>query len=455
MEADVIIIGSGQAGNPLADRLGRSGKEVVLIERGRLGGTCVNYGCTPTKTVIASAGAAHTLRRAATLGIRTGEVHVDFEAVMRRKSDMVEQWRSGVQETIDQNARVHLVRGHARFTAPDEVAVDGRRYTAPVVVINTGARAAVPPLPGLDEVEYMDNASILDLQALPSHLLVLGGGYIGCELGQAFRRLGADVTITSRGPHILSREDPEVSETVEDVFREEGIRLALGSSAARVGREGEEIHLELESGEMIHGTHLLVATGRRPNTDDLGCEQAGIERDARGYVQVDDTYRTTAENIYAVGDVTGGPQFTHSAWDDHRILYDILTGRPARSRSGRVIPSSVFTDPQVGRVGLNETEAVESGIDYEAASMPYGRIARAVETGRTAGIMKVLVDPASEEILGATVVGSEGGELVHLFAVLMQAGATARSIVDVQMAHPTFAEGVQSLVMGLDRYRLA
>jgi pyruvate/2-oxoglutarate dehydrogenase complex dihydrolipoamide dehydrogenase (E3) component len=284
--------------------------------------------------------------------------------------------------------------------------------------------------------------------------VVVGGGYIGCELAQVYRRFGAEVTIVEPGPHLLGHEDPEVSVAIEDVFRSEGIDLRLGARAvAAEGRPGE-VRIALDVGGAVEGSHLLVATGRRPNTDDLGCEAAGVALDARGFVRVDDHYRTTAEGIYAVGDCAGGPQFTHTAWDDHRLLFEVLAGRPGRGRKDRLIPYTAYTDPQVAGVGLTEREAKERGITYEVASIPFGWIARAIETGETAGLLKILVDPRTERILGASIVGAEAGELIHVFVALMAAGAPARAVVEMEAVHPSFAEGLQSLVMSLPRYAL-
>jgi pyruvate/2-oxoglutarate dehydrogenase complex dihydrolipoamide dehydrogenase (E3) component len=293
----------------------------------------------------------------------------------------------------------------------------------------------------------------MELRELPRHLLIIGGGYIGCEFAQVFRRFGADVTVVQRTRHLLAREDPDVSSAIEGVFRDEGIDLRLGAEVERIAREGDDIVLRYD-GQLLRGSHLLVAVGRKPNTDDLGCDAAGITRDRHGSVVVDDHYRTSARGIFAVGDVTGGPQFTHSAWDDHRRLFDFLMGRPSRGRSDRLVPYTVFTDPQVARVGLSETEARSSGVRFEVATMPFGQIARAFETDETAGTMKVLLDPATERMLGATIVGADAGELIHIFVTLMQAGASVRAIVDAEFIHPTFAEGVQTLVMSLQRYML-
>jgi pyruvate/2-oxoglutarate dehydrogenase complex dihydrolipoamide dehydrogenase (E3) component len=451
---DVIIVGSGQAGVPLAVRLAGAGRRVALVERARLGGTCVNYGCTPSKTMIASAHAAHVARTAAALGVHCGEVRVDLPAVVARKEKIVDEWREGVAARIAQaGPRLRLVRGTARFVGARELEVGGERLRGETVILNVGARPSVPKLPGLDRVPWLDNQRAMELRELPRRLLVVGGGYIGCELGQMFRRFGAEVTIVDRAPHLLAREDPEISESLEGVFRDEGIALELGVELAGVELRGGEIVLRAGDRELT-GSHLLIATGRHPNTDDLDCEAGGVERDQRGYVIVDDYYRTSAMGVFAVGDVTGPPQFTHTSWDDHRLLFELLLGRGSRSRTDRLIPYAVFTDPEVGRIGLSESEARQAGVRYEVATLPFSAVARARETGRTAGVMKLLLDPETERVLGVALVGAEAAELVHIFVPLMQAGASARAIVDPEFVHPTFAEGVQSLVMRLPRYAL-
>ena len=456
MRYDVIVIGSGQAGVPLAARMAEGGQRVLIAERAELGGTCVNDGCTPTKTMIASARAAHVARNGFRLGVRAGEVTVDLAAVVDRKDRIVRQFREGVQKRLARaGERLTLLRGQARFTGERQVEVGGQRYEAETIVVNVGCRAAIPEIAGLEGARPLDNASVMGLRELPRHLVVLGGGYVGCELAQMFRRFGSEVTVIDRGDHLLGHEDPEVSAAIEDVFRAEGIRLELGAGAREVSGGPGDVVLRLPAGKEVRGSHLLVAVGRRPNTDDLGCEAAGVERDTRGFIPVDDRYRTRASGVYAVGDVTGGPQFTHASWDDHRILFDLLRGRGARTRNQRLIPVTAFTDPQVARVGLTEKEARQRGLPCEVATMPFGGVARAIETDETAGVMKVLLDPATERILGAAIVGAEAGELIHVFVPLMQAGGTARAMVEAEYVHPTFAEGLQTLVMKLKRYALS
>jgi pyruvate/2-oxoglutarate dehydrogenase complex dihydrolipoamide dehydrogenase (E3) component len=455
MNVDVIIIGSGQAGVPLATRLAAAGKRVLLAEREALGGTCVNYGCTPTKTMIASARAAQVARTASRLGVFAEGVRVDFGAVVARKDAVVRRWVDGVRRRLTAAGdRLVLVEGHARFVGAREVEVAGQRHHAETVIINVGARPSVPKMEGLGDVPWLDNHRLMNLRELPAHLVVVGGGYVGCEFAQMFRRFGAKVTITGRAEHLLPQEDVEVSQAIEQVFRDEGIDLRLGKGARVCTRRDGGVCVAVADGGEVSGSHVLVATGRVPNTDDLGCKAAGVECDDKGFIVVGEHFETAAPGVYAVGDATPQPQFTHASWDDHRILFEHLMGRPSRTRGGRNVPSTVFTDPQVARVGLTEKEARARGVEHEVATMPFGSVARAIETDETAGVLKVVIDPKSERILGAAIVGAEAGELIHVFVALMQAGASARAIVDAQFVHPTFAEGVQSVVMRLDRYAL-
>ena len=456
MKVDVIVLGTGQAGVPLATRLANAGKRVMVIERADPGGTCINYGCTPTKTMIASARAAHVARTAQRLGVRVRDVKVDLAAIVDRKNAVVRQWREGVRARLrEAGARLMLIEGHGRFVGEREIEVNGERHTADIVILNVGARAAIPTLPGIDNIQWLDNHRLMDVRDLPRHLVVMGGGYVGCEFSQMFCRFGSEVTIVDHAEHLLSREDPEISSEIEMVFGVEGIDLELGTRVESVAKVGEEVVLRLGGGKEIRGTHLLVAVGRRPNTDDLGADFGGVRLDGWGFIVIDDYYRTSAPGVYAVGDATGEPQFTHVAWDDHRILFDLLMNRSTRGRSGRLFPYTAFTDPQVAGVGLTEKEARAQGLEYEVATMPFGHIARAIEVDETAGILKILFAPKSETIIGASVVGAEAGELIHTFVTLMQAKASPKAIVDAQFVHPTFSEGVQSVVMKLKRFSLS
>jgi pyruvate/2-oxoglutarate dehydrogenase complex dihydrolipoamide dehydrogenase (E3) component len=455
---DLIIIGTGQAGVPLATRLAAAGKRVLIVERGHAGGTCVNVGCTPTKTLVASARAAHVARTAGRLGVHTGKVEVDFAAVMARKDSVVARWRAGVEHRLSAaGEKLRLIRGHARFVGPRAIAVNGELVEAPQVVLNVGARSAVPDIAGLSDTPYFDSARLLELRQLPARLVILGAGYIACELGQMFRRFGSEVTLCAPSARLLSREDPALSEALTGVFQAEGIRLELGKHVARARQTSGGIELELGSGEgaPLSGTHLLVATGRTPNTNDLGCDAGQVALDAQGRVLVNERYETSHPGVFAVGDCVPGPQFTHVSWDDHRVLFDILLGRPARTRSDRLVPYTVFTDPQLAGVGLSEQAARAQGLAVEVASLPFANIARAVETDETAGVVKVLIDAKTERFVGAFIVGVDAGELIHVFSVLMQAKATARAIVDSELVHPTFAEGLQTAVMSLPRYALS
>ncbi len=453
---DLIIIGTGQAGVPLATRLAAAGKHVTVFERGNAGGTCVNIGCTPTKTLVASARAAHVARTAERLGVRVGDVKVDFTAIMARKDGMVQRWRAGVEKHLaSAGERLSLVRGQARFVSAHGVEANGQRYEAEQIVINVGARPAVPDIAGLSGVPYLTSSSLLELRELPPRLLILGAGYIACEMGQMFRRFGAEVTLIAPSQRVLPRETPEVSEALAGVFRAEGIQLTLGQAVTAVARTNEGVELTLKDGTKLTGSHLLVATGRRANSADLGCDAADLKLDEHGQLLVNERYETSQKGVFALGDCTPGPQFTHVSWDDHRVLFDVLTGKQARPRSQRLVPYTVFTDPQVAGVGLSEQKAREQGFEVEVATLPFGNVARAIETDETAGVIQVVVDAKTELILGAFIVGVDAGELIHVFSTAMNSGATARTLVDAEFVHPTFAEGLQTAVMKLPRYALS
>lgn len=451
---DLIVIGAGQGGGPLAGIMAESGRRTALIERKHVGGTCVNEGCTPTKTMIASARIAHMARRASDYGVEHGNVSVSMERVRERKRTIVESFRASSRSSLQEKEDLDLLEGEAHFTGKRTLEVnlaDGARRTisGEKVVVNTGARPFIPPIDGLRHVDYLDSTSIMELGDVPDHLLVLGGGYIGLEFGQMFRRFGARVTMIQQADQLLTREDTDVAEAVAEILGEDGIEVLLSSEATRAVQHGDgSIGLEVERPEgtrTVEGSHLLVATGRRPNTDDLGLEEAGIEVDENGHVQVDEDLATTAESVWAIGDVTGGPAFTHISYDDYRILRDRwLTGQ-RRSTDERPVPYTLFTDPQLGRVGLTEAQARETDREIAVAKMPMSQVARAIEIDETRGLMKAVVDTETDQILGAAILGREGGEIMSVLQVAMMGDLPYTSLRERPFAHPTFAESLNNL----------
>jgi pyruvate/2-oxoglutarate dehydrogenase complex dihydrolipoamide dehydrogenase (E3) component len=479
---DAILIGSGQAANPLAVDLAAAGWRVAVVEREHVGGTCINEGCTPTKTMIASGRAAYLARRGADFGVRTGPVAVDQVKVRQRKRDIVESFRSGSERSLRRDG-IDLLMGEASFAGPRLVRVrlrEGRtrHLTAERLFLNTGARPSRPPLPGLDDVPSFDSTTIMELDAVPDHLLVLGGGYVGLEFGQLFRRLGSRVTIVQRGPQLLAREDEDVATAVADVLRQDGIEVLLETEAVRVApgpggaggpggpsgsvaltvrprRSGagpderpsdERPSDERPSDERsIEGSHLLVATGRRPNTEALNLEAAGIRTDDKGFVVADERLETSAPGVYALGDVKGGPAFTHISYDDYRVAARNLLGDGQGTTRGRLVPYTLFTDPQLGRVGLTEAEATRAGRKVKVAKMPMTSVARALEVDESRGLMKAVVDAETGQILGAAVLGIEGGELMALLEVAMLGHLPYTVLRDAIFAHPTLAESLNNL----------
>jgi len=468
---DAIVIGAGQAGVPLSRALAGAGWKTALIERAHVGGTCVNEGCTPTKTMVASARVAHLARRAGDYGVRTGPVTVDMARVRQRKQEIVESFRGGNRQRIDGTENLDLLLGEARFVGPKQIDVklnDGRtrRLTAEKIVINAGARPRVPALPGIEDVPYLDSTAIMELDQVPEHLLVIGGGYIGLEFGQMFRRFGSRVTIVQRGGQLLAREDTDVADEVADILRGEGIEVLLETTPMRVDRAGDgRIQLAVRSlrvegapeGErapdavrFLSGSHLLVAAGRVPNTDRLNLGAAGIEVDGRGFIRVDGRLETNVPGIYALGDINGGPAFTHISYDDYRILEaNLLEGR-AVTTEGRVVPYTVFIDPQLGRVGLSEREARAQGRNVRVARMPMTWVARALETDEARGFMKAIVDTDTGQILGAAILSIEGGEIMAVLQMAMMGGLPYTALRDAIFAHPTLAESLNNLFTTMD-----
>jgi pyruvate/2-oxoglutarate dehydrogenase complex dihydrolipoamide dehydrogenase (E3) component len=452
---DVLILGSGQAGNPLSSDFVKAAKRVALIERAEVAGTCINYGCTPTKTMVASAQRAWQAHHAAELGIELGAVRVNIEQVRARKRKIVEQFRRSNEERFA-SGQPELVRGEARFVAPKEIAValrsgGERRMTAETIVINTGDHPTVPKLEGLSDAPFLDNVSLMELGAVPKHLLILGGGYEAVEFGQMFRRFGSEVSLIERGKHVLSREDADISEAIEAVLREDGLTIETGAKAVRVESGQGLVTVHLESGKSISGSHLFVAVGRSPNTKELNLEAAGVQTDGNGYIKVDDELRTNVPGIYAVGDVKGGPAFTHVSYDDYRILRDNLIlntvsgGKGKRKTSDRTTVYVVYMDPQLGRVGMTEAEARKSGRKIKVARMPVTSIARATETGETRGVLKAVVDAGTEEILGAAILAPEGGELMSMIELAMMGKLRYSMLQDAVFAHPAYAESLNTL----------
>jgi pyruvate/2-oxoglutarate dehydrogenase complex dihydrolipoamide dehydrogenase (E3) component len=449
---DVLIIGGGQAGIPLAYKLAGAGMSVALAERRDLGGSCVNFGCTPTKAAIASARVAHQARRAAEFGLRIPEVAVDFPAVLERARGMAEMKRAGLEKGFAGSENPELIRGHACFEGRAgegfRLDVGERPVVARQVVINTGTRTLVPPIEGLDGVDYIDAGNWLDASELPEHVAIVGGSYIGLEMAQFYRRMGSAVTVVvGSSDHVTAREDDDVSDAMRKILEEEGVSFVFCERARKVRQENGGLVLGLSGGEPaeIRASHLFVATGRRPNTDDLGLESVGIET-KKGIVEVDERLSTRVEGVWAAGDVRGGPMFTHTSWDDHRILFSQIAGDGSRTTE-RVVPYGIFTDPELGRAGMSEKEAREAGYEVEVMRFDMGQEkGKALEIGENRGFIKVVADASSDRILGAAVLSAEGAELVHVYVDLMNAGASLATIRDAVYAHPTLAEDIQSAV---------
>lgn len=455
---DAIIIGTGQAGKPLASALAEAGHKTAIIEREHVGGGCVNVGCTPTKTMVASARTAYVARRASDYGVENGSTDVDMETVRQRKRDIVELFRSGVEKSLEETDGVDLIMGEASFVEPKTIQVnleDGGdlKLTTDRIFINTGARPSMPPVEGLDEVPTLNSTTIMELDEVPEHLLILGGGYIGLEFGQMFRRFGSDVTIVQRRDQFLPREDEDVAQELADILREDGIEVFLSTEAqsATQTEDGSiQLNVETPDGEQtLEGSHLLVAAGRAPNTDSLDLEAAGIEVDERGFVPVNDKLETDVEGVWALGDVKGGPAFTHVAHDDFRIVEANLLGDGDESVEGRILSYTVYTDPQLGRVGLSAKDAREAGYEVKVAKMPMKYVARAMELDETRGFMKVVIEKNSDRILGCAILGIEGGELMSMIHIAMLGDMPFTTLRDAPFAHPTLAESFNNLFASL------
>ena len=440
---DAIVVGAGQAGPSLAQRLGAAGRQVALIERKLMGGTCVNTGCIPTKAMVASAYVAHTGRRAAEYGVGTGDITVAMERVWERTRGISGRSRSNVENWVAGMANVTLIRGHAQFESPRTLRVGDQLLEADQFFLNVGGRAVEPDFPGVKTVPYLTNVGVMDLKELPRHLVIVGGSYIGLEFGQMFRRFGSKVTIVERSERLLPREDPEVSAAVMDILQREGIELHLGAECIELQGSAGAICVIAECAEprmAVRGTDLLMAVGRRPNTDDLGLDKAGVERDDHGYIVVDDQCRTNVDGIWAMGDCNGRGAFTHTSYNDYEIVAANVLDNELRRITDRIPAYALYIDPPLGRIGLTETEALQRGYDVQVGVRPMTRVGRAVERGETLGFMKVIVDAQSERLLGAAILGASGDEAIHCLLDTMYADAPYRTVTHAVHIHPTVAE---------------
>lgn len=460
MKYDAIIIGSGQGGNPLAVKLAVSGWKTALVEREHIGGSCVNVGCSPTKTMEASARVAHLAGRAGEFGVLLEAApHVDLKIVRQRKREIVSSFSHGDRAKLERKG-VEIFMGEASFIGGKEIEValnDGgsERIRGEKIFIDTGTRPAIPEIEGLDSCPVLTNETIMELGSIPGHLVVIGGGYVGAEFGRMFNRFGSQVTIIESCPHLFCREDRDIAEAVQDIFREDGIRLILDATIKKAIQDKDGIcHLTVETGDgpkVVTGTHILVAAGRTPNTDMLNLEAAGVETDDDGFIRADEKLRTTAVDIYVIGDVKGGPAFTHIAYDDYRVIKSNLLEGADVSISDRILPYVVFIDPQLGRIGLTEREAEEKGLSFKAVKMPMTHVARALETDETRGLIKALVDTESGLILGFAALCVDGGELMAVVQMAMAGGLTYRDLRNTIFAHPTLAESLNNLFALVDR----
>ncbi|MBD2103924.1 NAD(P)/FAD-dependent oxidoreductase [Leptolyngbya sp. FACHB-261] len=440
--ADVIVIGSGQGGIPLAADFAKEGRNVVLFERDALGGSCINYGCTPSKAFLAAAHAAGRARQAKKLGIHN-TVEVDFPAVMERVRGIRDRFNQGARKRLD-GAGVKVVCAEASFIGERTVKGGDVTVQSPLVVINTGTSSLIPDIPGLAGTPYLTNRNFFDLKALPPRLLVIGAGYIGLELGQGLARLGSQTHLIVRGNRVLGQEEPEVSEVLAEALKQDGIQLHFDVNVEQVAHENDLFTLSLSNGEQLQGEALLVVIGRKPNTGALKVAASGIELDAQGFVKINDQFHTTCSGVYAIGDAAKQPAFTHVSWEDYRRLKAILCGEK-RTRHDRVLGYAVYTEPQVGRVGMTIEQAQEKGMNARAVTLPMSQIARAIEWGHDLGFYRMVIDSDTDKILGATLVGYETAELVHVFLSLMEAGATWQLLEQSVHIHPTYGEALPSL----------
>ena len=456
---DAIVIGAGQAGVPLATALSKAGRTTILVEREHVGGTCINEGCTPTKTMVASARVAYFDRRSADYGVSDGQVTVDMVSVRQRKRDIVDSFRTGGEKRLH-DAGVEVIMGEARFAGRKDLEVrlnsgETVRLSADNIFINVGARPATPPVEGLDSVPTLNSTTIMELDEVPEHLLVLGGSYVGLEFAQMFRRFGSEVTVVQRGTRLLSREDTDVAEAVAEIMRQDGIEVFLQSQVQRAEQDedgGIQLTVSTPDGQStLEGSHLLAAAGRPPNTEKLNLKVAGVEMDKRGFIKVNERLETNVEGVYALGDVKGGPAFTHISYDDFRIIRTNLLEGGDATISDRKVPYTVFIDPQLGRAGLSEQEAREQYRNIRVAKIPMSYVARAIEVDETRGFMKAVVDADTDQILGCAILGVEGGEIAAMLQIAMMGEVPYTTLRDTVFSHPTLSESLNTLFAAVEQ----
>jgi pyruvate/2-oxoglutarate dehydrogenase complex dihydrolipoamide dehydrogenase (E3) component len=456
---DAIIIGAGQAGSPLAKKLALAGKKTAIIEKRYVGGTCVNDGCTPTKTWVASAKAAYLASKSRELGVKIKGYKVDMAQIKKRKDEIVLSFRNGSQHGLEETKGVDLIFGEAAFTGEKTMSVkldNGRtiQLQAEMIFINTGCKTIIPEIEGLNDIDYLTSTSILELDKVPEHLLILGGNYIGLEFGQMFRRFGSKVTILEKSPRILAREDEDIAEELKNILELENIKLLTDTQSTKFKKTAKgKISVTITTAGEEHKikcTHVLVAIGRSAQTDALDLQKTGVKTDGKGYVKVNSKLETNIKGIYALGDVKGGPAFTHISYNDYTIVYRNLIEKENLNTNDRPVPYCLFTDPQLGRVGISETEAKKQGLNYKVAKLPMAHVARAIETGDTRGFMKAIVDADTKKILGVAILGQEGGEIMSVLQMAMEGGITYDRIRYGIFAHPLYSESLNNLFMALD-----
>ena len=456
---DAIIIGSGQAGTPLANRLAEKGWKVAIVEKAFVGGTCINYGCTPTKAMVASAKSVFQARRSAEYGIASGNIEVDLQGVLLRKNNIVEEFRNSIEKKLMAAPNIRLIYGLAVFsdykTIKVELRFGGTEFiTADKIFINTGARTVIPDIKGLWDISFLTSTTIMQLDKVPEHLVIIGGSYIALEFGQMFLRFGSKVTIIERSDRIISREDVDVSNEVSAILQGEGMSIFADTQVSSVVLKNDSsISIDILKGskeEVLMASHVLVAIGRMPNTDNLDLEKTGVHKDEKGYIKIDSRLQTNVENIFALGDVKAGPAFTHISYNDYVVVAGNLLDAANMTIDNRQVPYCVFIDPELGRIGLNEMEAKHAGLNYKIAKLPMSNVARAIEAGETRGFMKAIVDADTKRVLGVSILGFGAGEIMSLLQICMLAGITAEQLKYHIFAHPTYAESINNLFMRID-----